>query len=117
MRKRFLALALVCVLLLGLAVPVSAEVTSESSLFSVGDGVERSYERDASGKIEKTTITAGNGDAFLEHTYDSKRVFGLCTQADVTETQYGTLEYADGVFYVDPYTPTREVQYVVKYRH
>lgn len=75
------------------------------------------YERDASGRIEKTTITAGNGDAFLEHTYDSKRVFGLCTQADVTETQYGTLEYADGVFYVDPYTPTREVQYVVKYRH
>ena len=49
MRQRFLALALVCVLLLGLAVPVSAEVTSESSLFSVGDGVERSYERDASG--------------------------------------------------------------------
>ena len=42
MRKRLLALALVCVLLLGLAVPVSAEVMSEDSLFSVGDGVERS---------------------------------------------------------------------------
>lgn len=75
------------------------------------------YERDLFGRPVRVTITAGNGDAFLERAFDAESAFGLFTQADVTETQYGTLEYVDGVYFVTPYDTPRDVAYTVQYHH
>ena len=74
-------------------------------------------ELDALGDPVSLTITAGNGDDYIKRTFETHSAFGLCTGADVTETDFGELIYTDGAYGVQAYNTPKEQTFSVKYRY
>ena len=74
-----------------------------------GDGFVCQYtdtvERDAYGNPTRITRTVDQGDSLgnvvLERTYENTYEDGRIVRSDLTTKSYGSLEYADGAFYID----------------